>query len=96
MMFAVFAFGAETKQAPKKTSITESELRAMAKAKPNAKDAGTLYQVGLATNSVERQQEFFKASAACLLACGKDDTYQKHIRSKLTDAGVSRGLVFDP
>lgn len=85
-MFAVCAFGAEKKPEPKKTSITESELRAMAKAMPNAKDAGTLYQVGMATNNVERKQEFFKASAACLLACGKDDTYQKHIRSKLTDA----------
>lgn len=83
---AAFAFGAEKKQAPKKTSITESELRAIAKAKPNAKDAGMLYQVGMATNNVERKQEFFKASAACLLACGKDDTYKKHIRSKLTDA----------
>lgn len=86
MMFAAFAFGAEKKPEPKKTSITESELRTMAKAKPNAKDAGTLYQVGMATNNVERKQEFFKASAACLLACGKDDTYRKHIRSKLTDA----------
>lgn len=86
MIFAACAFGAEMKPASKKTGMTESELRTMAKAKPNAKDAGTLYQVGMATNNVERQQEFFKASAACLLACGKDDTYQKHIRSKLTDA----------
>ena len=86
MMFAAFAFGAEKKAAPKKTGITESELRAIAKAKPNAKDAGTLYQVGMATKNVERKQEFFKASAACLLACGKIDTYRKYIRSKLTDA----------
>ena len=85
-MFVAFAFGAEKKAAPKKTSITESELRAIAKAMPNAKDAGTLYRVGMATSNVERKQEFFKASAACLLACGKDDTYRKHIRSKLTDA----------
>lgn len=85
-MFAAFAFGAEKKQAPKKTSITESELRAMAKAKPNAKDAGALYQVGMATNNVERQQEFFKASAACLLACGKYETYKKHVKDNLSNA----------
>ena len=86
MMFAAFAFGAEKKAAPKKTSITESELRTMAKAKPNAKDAGTLYRVGMATNNVERKQEFFKASAACLLACGKIDTYRKYIKGKLANA----------
>ena len=84
-MFAAFAFGAEKKAAPKKTSITESELRAIAKAKPNAKDAGTLYRVGMATNNVERKQEFFKASAACLLACGKIDTYRKYIKGKLAN-----------
>ena len=84
-MVAVFAFGAEKKPAPKKTSITESELRAIAKAKPNAKAAGTLYQVGMATNNVERKQEFFKASAACLLACGKIDTYRKYIKGKLAN-----------
>lgn len=86
MMFAAFAFGAEKKAAPKKTGITESELRAIAKAKPNAKDAGTLYQVGMATKNVERKQEFFKASAACLLACGKIDTYRKYIKGKLANA----------
>ena len=86
MMFAVFAFGAEKKPEPKKTSITESELRTMAKAKPNAKDAGTLYQVGMATNNVERKQEFFKASAACLLACGKYETYKKYVKGKLANA----------
>lgn len=86
MMFAVFAFGAEKKPEPKKTSITESELRTMAKVKPNSKDASTLYQVGMATNNVERKQEFFKASAACLLACGKYETYQKYVKGKLANA----------
>lgn len=85
-MFAVFAFGAEKKPAPKKTGMTESELRAIAKAKPNAKDAGTLYQVGMATNNVERKQEFFKASAACLLACGKYETYERYVKGKLANA----------
>ena len=86
MMFAVFAFGAEKKPESKKTSITESELRTMAKAKPNAKDASTLYQVGMETNNVERKQEFFKASAACLLACGKYETYKKYVKGKLANA----------
>lgn len=85
-MFAAFAFGAEKKPEPKKTSITESELRTMAKVKPNSKDAGTLYQVGMATNNVERKQEFFKASAACLLACGKYETYKKYVKGKLANA----------
>lgn len=86
MMFVACVFGAEKKPAPKKTSLTEAELRTMAKAKPNAKDAGTLYQVGMATNNVERKQEFFTASAACLLACGKYETYKKYVKGKLANA----------
>lgn len=85
-ILAVCAFGAGKKAAQPRTSITESELRAMSKAKPNATDAGTLYQVGMATNNVERKQEFFKASAACLLACGKYDTYKKYIKGRLSNA----------
>ena len=88
IMAAVCAFGAENKAVPKKTTLTESELRTIAKASPNAKDAGTLYQVGMSTNNVERQQEFLKASAACLLACGKNAIYEKHIKGKLENVAA--------
>lgn len=80
---AACVFGAEKKPAPKKTSLTEAELRTIAKASPNVKDAGTLYSVGMATNNVEQRQEYLQASAACLLACGKNEIYKKHIKGKL-------------
>ena len=86
MIFAACALCAEKKSTPKKTSLSEVELRTMAKASPNVKDAGTLYSVGMATKNDEQKQEYLKASAACLFACDKRDVYKKHIKSNLADA----------
>lgn len=72
------------KASAKKTALSESELRAFAKAVPNVKTGGTLYSVAMATsNDVNRQQQLLKASSACLIACGKEDVYKKHAKGKL-------------
>ena len=77
---------AVTAQKPpaKKTSLSETELRTLAKTVPDVKNAGQLYSVALATsNDVARQQAYLKASAAGLIACGKPDIYKKHIKGRL-------------
>ena len=77
---------AATAQKPpaKKTSLSETELRTLAKTVPDVKNAGQLYSVALATsNDVARQQAYLKASAAGLIACGKPDIYKKHIKGRL-------------
>ena len=84
MLAALCVAGAVQKQSAKKTSFSESELRALAKSAPDVKNAGQLYSVALATsNDVARQQAYLKASAAGLIACGKTDIYKKHIKGKL-------------
>ena len=80
---------AATAQKPpaKKTSLSETELRTLAKTVPDVKNAGQLYSVALATsNDVARQQEYLKAAAAGLIACGKADIYNKHVKGKLQNA----------
>ena len=80
---------AATAQKPpaKKTSLSETELRTLAKTVPDVKNAGQLYSVALATsNDVARQQEYLKAAAAGLIACGKTDIYKKHVKGKLQNA----------
>ena len=81
----------------KKTSFSESELRALAKSAPDVKNAGQLYSVALVTsNDVDRQQSYLKASAAGLIACGKPDIYKKHIKGKLQNvAEFEAGLKDD-
>ena len=90
---------AATAQKPpaKKTSLSETELRILAKAVPDVKNAGQLYSVALATsNDVARQQAYLKASAAGLIACGKPDIYKKHVKSKLQNvAEFEDGLKDD-
>ena len=81
---AMCVVGAVQKPNARKTSISESELRALATVAPTAKNAGQLYSVAMATtNDVGRQQELLKAAAACLIACGKNDVYKKHVKGKL-------------
>mgnify|MGYP004627661129 CR=1 FL=1 len=89
--------GAAQKPTAKKTSFSESELRALAKAVPDVKNAGQLYSVALATsNDADRQQAYLKASAAGLIACGKTDIYKKHIKGKLQNvAEFEAGLKDD-
>lgn len=89
--------GAAQKPTAKKTSFSESELRALAKAFPDVKNAGQLYSVALATsNDADRQQAYLKASAAGLIACGKTDIYKKHIKGKLQNvAEFEDGLKDD-
>ncbi|MBR2771571.1 MAG: SEL1-like repeat protein [Bacteroidales bacterium] len=96
-MSALCAVGAVQKPTAKKTSFSESELRALAKAVPDVKNAGQLYSVALATsNDVDRQQSYLKASAAGLIACGKPDIYKKHIKSRLQNvAEFEDGLKDD-
>lgn len=84
IMSAMCAVGAVKKQPAKKTSLSESELRTMATAEPSVKNASALYSVAMVTaNNVERKQAYLKAAAACLIACGKNDVYKKHVKGKL-------------
>ena len=86
-MFVMCVVGAPQNPSAKKASLSESELRTLATAAPTAKNAGQLYSVAMATtNNVGRQQELLKAAAACLIACGKDDVYKKHVKGKLRGA----------
>ena len=89
---------AATAQKPpaKKTSLSETELRTLAKTVPDVKNAGQLYSVALATsNDVARQQEYLKAAAAGLIACGKTDIYRKHVKGKLQNAAEFEDEVKD-
>ena len=97
VMSVLCAVGAAQKPTAKKTSFSESELRALAKAVPDVKNAGQLYSVALATsNDVDRQQSYLKASAAGLIACGKTDIYKKHIKGKVQNvAEFEDGLKDD-
>lgn len=97
VMSAICAVSAAQKPTAKKTSFSESELRALAKAVPDVKNAGQLYSVALATsNDADRQQAYLKASAAGLIACGKTDIYKKHIKGKLQNvAEFEDGLKDD-
>lgn len=84
MMSVMCAVGAAQKQSVKKTSLSESELRTLAKAAPDEKSAGKLYSVAMATSdNEERKQGYLKASAAGLIACGKTDVYKKYVKGKL-------------
>ena len=84
---ALGAVGADNKVAPRKTSLSESELRAMGAAVPDIKIASTLYRVAMATsNNVERKEAYLKGAAACLFACNKNDVYQKYIKDKIQNA----------
>ena len=81
---ALCAVGAKNNVASRKTSLSESELRAIGVAAPDTKIASTLYHVAMATsNNVERKEAYLKSAAACLLACDKRDVYQKHIKDKI-------------
>ena len=97
VMSVLCAVSAAQKSTAKKTSFSESELRALEKAVPDVKNAGQLYSVALATsNDVDRQQSYLKASAAGLIACGKTDIYKKHIKGKLQNvAEFEDGLKDD-
>jgi TPR repeat protein len=97
VMSALCVAGAAQKPTAKKTSFSESELRVLAKAVPDVKNAGQLYSVALATsNDADRQQAYLKASAAGLIACGKADIYKKHIKGKLQNvAEFEDGLKDD-
>lgn len=97
VMSAICAVSAAQKPTAKKTSFSESELRALAKAVPDVKNAGQLYSVALATsNDVARQQAYLKASAAGLIACGKPDIYKRHVKGRLQNvAEFEAGLKDD-
>ena len=69
-----------------KASFSESELRTIANAIPNIRYGGKLYSVAMATNNVDWQRKYLKAAAACLIACGNNDIYEKHIKGKLLNA----------
>ena len=57
VMSVLCVAGAAKKSTATKTSFSESELRALAKAVPDVKNAGQLYSVAMATsNDVDRQQ----------------------------------------
>ena len=86
-MAALCVVGAVQKPSAKKTSLSDSELRTLAKAEPDVKNAGLLYSVAMATsNNVERKQAYLKVAAACLVACGKLDIYQKYVKRASEDA----------
>ena len=81
---ALCAVGAKNNVASRKTSLSESELRAIGVAAPDTKIASTLYHVAMATsNNVERKEAYLKSAAACLFACDKRDVYQKYIKDKI-------------
>lgn len=87
MMSAMCALGAAQKPSAKKTGLSESELRTLAKDVPDEKKAGMLYSVAMATtNDVNRKQEYLKIAAACLFACDKIDVYKKYVKGKLLNA----------
>ena len=96
MMTALFVVGAVQKPSPQKTSLSESELRTLAKAEPDVKNAGTLYLAAMATsNNVERKQAYLKAAAACLIACDKKDIYKKRVKGELQDAAKFESELTD-
>ena len=79
-----------------KTSLSESELRTLAKADPDVKNAGLLYLVAMASsNNVERKLAYLKAAAACLIACGKQDIYKKRVKGELQDAAEFESELTD-
>lgn len=87
MISAMCAVGATQRSTAKKTSFSESELRILANATPDVKTGGNLYSVAMASaNDDDRQQAYLKAAAACLIACGKNDVYKKHVKGKLLNA----------
>ena len=86
LMSVMGVVGAVEEPSAKKTSLTEEELRTLAKSVPDVKNAGMLYSVAMATNNVEWKQAYLKASAACLFVCDKRDIYTKLIKDKLEDA----------
>lgn len=87
VMSAMAAVGATQRSSAQKTSLSESELRTLANAAPDVKTGGKLYSVAMASaNDVDRQQAYLKAAAACLIACGKNDVYKKHVKGKLLNA----------
>ncbi len=96
VMAALCAVGVVQKPQVKKTALSESELRTLAKADPDVKNAGLLYLTAMASsNNVERKQAYLKAAAACLIACGKQDIYKKRVRGELQDAAEFESELTD-
>lgn len=96
LIFAVGVAGALQKPPAKKTAFSESELRTLAQAVPDAKTAGQLYTVAMAvSNNVERQQEYLKAAASCLIACDRKDIYRKYVKNRLEDVAEFEGELED-
>ena len=96
MMSAMCIAGSVQKSSAKKTSLSDSELRTLAKTEPDIMNAGMVYSVAMATtNNVERKQAYLKVAAACLIACGKLDIYQKHVKRALQDAAEFEGELKD-
>ena len=86
---ALCAVGAKNNVASRKTSLSESELRAIGVAAPDTKIASTLYHVAMATsNNVEREEAYLKSAAACLFACDKRDVWREHIKDKISPVGM--------
>lgn len=86
VLSAMCAVGAVKKPSAKKTSFTEAELRTLATSVPSVKNASMLHSVAMSTsNNVERKQAYLKAAASCLIACDKNNIYEKHIKGKLLD-----------
>ena len=84
VMSALCVVGVDQKPSGKKTSLSASELQTFAKAVPDVKNAGKLYSAAMSiSDNFDRQQMYLKVSAACLIACDKQDVYKKHIKSKL-------------
>ena len=96
MMLSLCATAADKKPSPKRMSLSESELRDMAKAEPSVKNAGALHSVAMATSSNdERKQAYLMASAACLFACEKSDIYKSKIKKELTKAAEFENRLKD-
>ena len=87
ILMPMCGIGAGSKATVKKTCFTESELRTLSGAAVDINVARQLYAVAKAANSdAGRQQEYYKAAAACLIACGKIDIYRKHVKGKLKNS----------
>ncbi|MBQ3343068.1 MAG: hypothetical protein IJG84_14300 [Kiritimatiellae bacterium] len=73
--------------------FSASELQALAESIPDVRSGGKLYSAAMATtNNIERQK-YLKAAAACLVACGKNDVYEKRVKGKLINAAGFEAMV---
>ena len=82
MMLSLCATAADKKPSPKRMSLSESELRDMAKAEPSVKNAGALHSVAMATSSNDdsdgrRQSRGTTHCRAFTVCC-----FRKSIRAK--------------